>query len=407
VLPFDLLLAIRFMRGAVDEKNVATMVKVCITSITIGTFSLALVAAIMQGIETATRVKLQGMHPDIIIRSPELPIDYEKLSNVLKSDYQATIVSCAPSSSHNALISASGTGEDTVLVMVVGIDPASYGEVTKLASMIVGQDNFKTIFEDPHAIIIGAQLAGQLGVEKGDEVTLLFPESLEAASGTIHLEACRVRVRSMFKSGISEFDRCIIFCSLPFFETMFPDKGIQEVGIRLKPHACEQTVLTKVRELTQLQVYSWKELYLPLFSALVLEKYAMYFILLLIALVASMNIIALLFMYIAHKKAEIALLKAMGMPDSTIRKIFMYVGMMIVGVSAIIGLLCAYIVCIFLEWYPCIQLPDVYYVSHLPATMTGSIICSVITLVTLLGLVAIWLPIRSIASISISSLLRE
>ena len=103
-------------------------------------------------------------------------------------------------------------------------------------------------------------------------------------------------------------------------------------------------------------------------AALALEKYAMFFILFLIVLIASMNTISLLFMFITHKKRTIGLLSAMGMSRAAIMKTFITLGMGITFSAACVGLAAAIGISLLLEEYHLISLPDVYYVSHLART---------------------------------------
>jgi lipoprotein-releasing system permease protein len=104
-----------------------------------------------------------------------------------------------------------------------------------------------------------------------------------------------------------------------------------------------------------------------LFSALKLEKFAMFIILILIILVASFNIVSTLIMNVVEKKREIAILKTMGATDRGIMHIFMLQGLFIGVFGTLAGVAGGYILCHVLNAYQIIKLPaDVYYLSHLP-----------------------------------------
>ena len=132
----------------------------------------------------------------------------------------------------------------------------------------------------------------------------------------------------------------------------------------------------------------------------------MFLILALITLVASMNIISLLFMQITQKRGDIALLQSMGATTYDIRMIFIVMGMLLSLIASIIGLLLATFASWILNRYPFITLPDVYYVTHLPSHMEWHIIVAVFIAVTLLSLISIVLPTRRIKTISVSNVLR-
>ncbi|TET33765.1 ABC transporter permease, partial [Candidatus Dependentiae bacterium] len=161
-----------------------------------------------------------------------------------------------------------------------------------------------------------------------------------------------------------------------------------------------------LRQRLALDVYSWQELYPALVSALALEKYTMFFILLLITLIAAMNIISLISMLISQKRADIAMLRAMGIAPQTITAIFMIIGMSVAGVAALLGILCACIASVLLERYPFIELPHVYYVSHLPAHMEWSIVVMVFVVVLLITILATWFAAQRAKSITIAHVLR-
>src|SRR5207302_1389175 len=148
------------------------------------------------------------------------------------------------------------------------------------------------------------------------------------------------------------------------------------------------------------------DLYPALISALKLEKYALILILLLITMVASMNIIALLFMQITQKRPDIAILYAMGMRPKQIVSIFMLMGMLIASIASASGIFLAWIASLLLERYPFIELPDVYYVTHLPANMDWSLAITVFITIMLLNFMATWYTARRTQHIKIADVLR-
>jgi lipoprotein-releasing system permease protein len=115
-----------------------------------------------------------------------------------------------------------------------------------------------------------------------------------------------------------------------------------------------------------------------LFSALKLEKFAMFIILVLIVLVASFNIVSTLIMNVIEKQREIAILKTMGATNGGIMAIFMFQGFIIGLTGTVIGLVCGFALSYVLNTYQIIKLPpDIYYLSHLPVKMKLSDFLSV------------------------------
>ena len=113
----------------------------------------------------------------------------------------------------------------------------------------------------------------------------------------------------------------------------------------------------------------WKEMNRNLFSALKLEKIAMFIILTFIILVASFNILSTLIMVVLEKGKEIAILKSMGATDSSIMKVFVVYGLIIGGLGTSIGVVLGFVSCLLIRQFGVGLDPEVYYISQLPVRM--------------------------------------
>lgn len=371
----------------------------------VGAFALALVAAVMNGFEKETQKAVQGIQPDIIINAGDRALSYEKIQNTLAS--YPFVAATSPSALGHALIKTPDSDEISSLVMLMAVDPTSQTKISRLHTMIKEPANsdFEKLFSNNH-VMIGQTLAHQLAVKPDDRITLLFTNDTNASQ--IMLEQKEVNVGGIFKTGIEEIDAHIVFCDFPLFSSIFPDKGTTQIGVKLVPGTDETQALAALKtRLSTLNVFSWKDLYPALLSALTLEKYAMFFILALITLVASMNIVALLFMFITSKKTEIAVFKTLGLSSKDLALVFIIIGVGISCAAAVLGLLAAVGASYLLEHYPIIPLPDVYYVSHLPAHMDWSIIISVLVLVLIISFIASYLPARSVYKLDAASVLKQ
>lgn len=401
-----LFIARRFVFGT-REKTIKTMIRITAISILIGSCALALVAAVMNGFEQGTRKAIQGIHPDLIITSSDAPLNYKKIDDVIKKEFSTTIASTSPYAQESALIKAADAKTIAQIVTVTGLDPLAEQRTTKLASMIKQPLGGTLELLNAHdGVFIGTALAMMLDAHVGDEIILMHAPELTSAS-TFSVEQSTVKVAGIFKTGIDDIDARVVFCSLPTFKNVFGHENIATIGATLTPHVADCTVQKELHDRFKLDVLSWKELYPALLSALTLEKYAMFFILALILLVASMNIASLLFMLITQKKMEIGVLKTMGLTDKEITRIFMMIGVGLAVSSSIIGLGLASVASFVINRFHIISLPDVYYVSHLPATMTVSIVGAVLLVVVLLSVAASYLATRGLRSLETSSVLKQ
>ncbi len=107
-----------------------------------------------------------------------------------------------------------------------------------------------------------------------------------------------------------------------------------------------------------------------LFSALKLEKIAMFVILTLIVLVACFNIVGTLMMITIQKTRCIGIMRALGSTRASIMKIFIWEGLVIGFFGLVLGIAGGWLGCVLLDKYKFIKLPgDIYYLDHLPVKM--------------------------------------
>lgn len=437
-------LALRYLRFKGKDKNISIMMKICFLGIIIGTFSLMLTLIITNGFEKVIHEKMQGINSQIIIYSPGNQLEYESVAHALRKQFRDDIAGIGASTTKQAIIDHD---KKQTVIFLKGIDSAHEHLVTnipqKLITPLPQPDQSLEALLDDRGILIGYKTAEQYELHVGDSLTLMIPEP--GSKKRINLKKEKVIVRGIFKIGLEEYDNNLALASLPFLQDVYDERGVDQITIKLNDttstwpalikqysvlslpfwsHALnkiihriktwiisesdEQQTIKRIRkQFPQLHVHSWQDLYPALVSSLKLEKYVMFFILALISLVACMNMISLLFMQIQQKRRDIAIFKAMGMPDKTIQSIFLRIGLTITVIASSIGLGLAALAGFLLERYPFISLPDVYYVSYLPARLDLDNFIVVFVVTLLLGFVATWIPARRAQSINISQVLRQ
>lgn len=404
-----LFLAWRYLRGPKQERTISVMIKVCFVGILIGSCALALVLGVMNGFEKVTHEKLQGVHAQIIMRAHGQPLAVNEIAAIFNAEFPE-IRAWSPSTTRQAIIQHPESDDISNVVLIRGIDPEREAQTTvlnkKITHALPGHPKTLSSIITARQLMIGNTLADNIDLHSGDEAYLLITQDTHSSSKKINLERVDASIGGTFKTGIDEFDSGIIFCTLPFLEEIFPDSGVTQINIALHPHAQEEDVIERLRTRFAMEVYSWQDLYPALVSALKLEKYAMGLILALIVLVASMNIISLLFMQITQKRGDIAILQAMGMNHTAIERIFIWMGMLITITASTIGLIIAGILGFLIERYPLIELPDVYYVTYLPVELDAPIYLCVFALILCMSLCATLFSAHSTRRINISNVLR-
>jgi lipoprotein-releasing system permease protein len=428
------LLTWRYLTQSTDSSSISSMIYICFTSIFVSAFSLTLVSAIMNGIEHATLEQIQGVNAQIIMRGYDDILNVPAIQHALIEQFPAVAAS-APSTVEHAMIQAvAHVSQDTesgsrelrgapTLALIKAIDPEQEKRVTTLHKTITSfiSDKTHTRATDTHnqipslanlleknQVMLGQDLASMLDITVGDTVEIIHADTQEIRKRTVTFSSTPATVSALFKTGIDDFDSGLVITSFEFLQELFPESGPTQLNLRLNTHNPRQEALL-IKQLTEtfgFDTMSWRQLYPAIISALTLEKYAMFFILVLIMLVASMNSIALLFMQITQKRADIAILKAMGTPDKTIEQIFVLAGLGITLAATIPGIACGVITSLLIDKYRLITLPDAYYISHLPATISWPTLLAVFCVILVISIGAVYSAARKTRAIRIAHVLR-
>ena len=220
-------------------------------------------------------------------------------------------------------------------------------------------------------MILGRELAKSLGLTLGQTV-----DAISTANGAMGPmgpvpTVKTFRVAGIFYSGHYEFDSKYAYVLLSEAQNFLGKKGkITGVEIRVSKTNLVDKVAEALRshlpQKSHLSVLTWRQVHRSLFSALKLEKLAMFLVLAIIVCVASFSIGANLIMIVRKKRQEIAIIKAMGADDSQVYRIFVIKGLYIGIIGLLLGLGVGLSACAYLAWFGMPLDPDVYYISRLP-----------------------------------------
>jgi lipoprotein-releasing system permease protein len=294
-----------------------------------------------------------------------LGVDYRKeVANLRALD---GVVGAAPAILGKALLR---TERGDAFVTLKGIDPVLEGEVTDLArSMTAGrvEDLEPRSDNDVPGILVGVDLARDLGLAVGDSVTVLTPEGTLSPMGMMP-RARRLRVGGIFRLGLYEFDAASGFVSLGMAERLLntvPSLVELRVGDFYAAPAMAARLASTLGP--EYSTQDWADMNQSLFSALWLEKMAISITIGLIVIVAALNIIASLVLLVMEKSRDIAILKTMGATRRSITVVFILQGLLIGLVGTAVGATLGLALCWVADRYKLIQIPaDVYQISHVP-----------------------------------------
>ena len=369
-MSFEIFFSLRYLKAKRKQGYISVITSISTLGIMIGVMALIVVLAVMNGFREDLMSKILGVNSHLLIMSYRGGI--EDTEAVIKKALEVDgVLSATPFIYSQVMIKNAGNISGAILR---GLDPATAGTVINIDSMIEGGslELLKGSEYEPRGIILGSELSKRIGALPGDTVTLVSPIGKLTPLGRMANEG-KFSVKALFESGMYEFDSSMVYLSLTGAQD-FLSLGDEVTGIELKVRDIDES--DKVGEIIQDKLgypywtKDWKMMNKSLFSALKLEKLAMFIILIMIVLVGAFNIISSLVMLVMEKTRDIAILRTMGTSSKSIMSIFIFQGLFVGLVGTLLGLISGSFLCHLQARYQLIKLsPDVYYITILPIRM--------------------------------------
>ena len=308
--------------------------------IALGVAVLIVVMSVMNGFRTELINKINGFNPHLKILSYDNSIDLKKL----KDDKIKKI-------SNSFFLSNSGEAVIIHNSYTKGIILRGYLRDDFKKLKVINNENFigNKIISYNH-ISIGKELSFILNLDIGDKISIISPSTVMSLAGSLPKQKSFI-IESIFESEINEFNQNIAFLNLNDLEDFFDlNKNNRYLEVFLNdPNDIEFKKQIFQNAFQDKMVNSWADLNKSLFSALKVERNVMFIILSLIILIAAFNIISGLTILVKNKTRDIAILKSIGVMNSSITKIFFLVGFLIGSLSTIFGVFIGIIFSINIE----------------------------------------------------------
>ncbi len=371
----EISIAWRYMRSRRGSRLLSLISTIAILGVAVAVSALIVIIGVMDGLQTDLREKILIGSPDIRVMTYGEDLVMNDWKGVLaKVQRQKGVVAAGPFVHTQALVLA-GHHKYMEGVFVEGLPPDGPGvaQVTTIRQRATsGNFKFETLDGQHRGAVLGSKLAEKLNVTPGiDSITLLSIDQkhIDAVTGYPMAKSLQLEVTGIFDTGMYEYDNSYVVVSLETAQQL-AQLGTAVTGIEVKtptrwvaPEIGQQLA----DSLGPLRVLDWHQQNNQLFSALKLEKLGMTVILLLIVLVAAFNIISTLVMVVTDKTREIGILRAMGMPGRSIRRLFFAQGLVIGVVGTGAGLVVGLAAAIIIGRNKLIALdPTIYFIDHLP-----------------------------------------
>lgn len=404
-MKIDSLIALRYFKSRKNNSIVSFLSITSIIGLMLGTATLILVVSVMSGFTNNLKEKMMGTNSDIVITDfSTVPVrDYEKLMREVKTI--KGVKAAAPFVNTQA-VSMSGSGVSGIIIK--GIDTDLEKTVSKIASFISfgSLDDIKSRQEgEPYGILLGKDLAFSLMAGVGDTITLISPQLNRGPFG-LNPKMRSFIVKGIFDTGVYEYNAGMAYICIEAAQDFIGLKENSVTGISV---AVEQgvnsidltyTINQKIEN--KYWARDWLSMNKSLFSALELEKYAMFIVLTLIIIVASFSIVSMIAITVKDKQKDIAILRAYGAGSSFIRSIFIRQGLIVGIIGTVLGNVTALLISILVTKYKLIKLPeDIYFMDSLPLNIDYHVYLFVSVCAVLITFLASLFPSNQSAKMNI------
>lgn len=392
---FERFIARRYLVSK-HKLNFITIISILSTlGITIGVAALIVVLSVFNGFGSLVQSFLLNFDPHLRIEiiSEINEENIIELNEILSSSPE--INSYAPYVSGKVLALRR---DITEIINLKGVDPKRSNDIYGIGpSIVLGNDNLDDRGNFP-VIIIGIRLADKLQALVGDTITIISPSGIERAITQYMMPNSQsFIVAGIFSSQNNEYDAGLAFISLENGQSLLGFRSsIQGIELKLKDMDDSfklQNKLASVLNKEKFSVSTWYDFHKDLYTVMQIERWAAYILLSLIIAVASFNILGSLSMTVIEKKRDIGILRTMGVKSNSVKKIFMYEGLMVGLVGTIIGVLIGYFILFLQINYNIYPLdPSQYKIDSLPVELRVSDFFFVSGASMILSFLASYLP---------------
>lgn len=411
--PISLYIGLRYTRARRSNHFISFIALVSMIGLTLGVAVLITVLSVMNGFDRELKNRVLGMVPQAMVASNQIMTDWQSTAaEIAKKEH---VQGVAPFTQLQGMLAAYGQVSG---ILVTGIDP-KYERNVSIIQDYMSAGSLDALKEGEYGIILGKQMADNLGLTLNDSVTLVLPEATPSPAGVIP-RFKRFKIVGIFNVG-AEVDGMMGYIALNDAASLLRlPAGAQ--GIRLKlddiflAPKVSQDIVQELNQTTNKYHYAsdWTETHGNLFSAIQMEKTLVGLLLCLIVLVAAFNIVSSLVMVVTDKKADIAILRTLGASPRTITHIFMVQGT-VIGVigtvaGAILGVILALtvsdIVGFIIRLFGAESVMSAYFIQYLPSYLRWQDVTVIVVLSLLLSFLATIYPARRAAKIQPAEALR-
>ncbi|MBI4547870.1 MAG: ABC transporter permease [Ignavibacteriae bacterium] len=377
---------------------------IAILGVMLGTAALIITLSILDGFEREIKEKVVGFTSHVQVQGfQNLPLPYDQRSIDRVTREIPDVMSISPYAAREGMIRA---GEAVDGIFLKGIDPSQNVSIPQRylveGTFLSGEQ------QGINQIILGKKLANRLNVTIGHKlVVFALPRG---KNQSLTPRAMQFQLVGIYESGMAEYDDIYAYTHLRSAQKLFQvGEDVLGYDILVKDIMNVDAVAKRVQELLGYPHYARTvfQQYRNLFSWVELQKKLSPLLLGLIIIVATVNIIGTLLMFVLEKTEAIGILKSLGATPKFIQNIFMLQGLVIGFAGIILGNGLAFLFCWVQQQFTVISIPsDIYYMSAVPIVLRAENFVIVTLAAFLLCLITSILPSRAAAKVDPVTALR-
>ena len=399
--PFERAVAGRYLRARRGERFVSIIAVFSLVGIAIGVAALIVIMSVMGGFRVELLGRILGLNGHLSIVAAGAPLrDFDPIVKTVRG--LPEVVEAFPVVQGQVLVTTDHGGATGGLVR--GMRQDDIRRLHIVADHLLGGS--LDGFSGDDAVAIGVGLAQTLGVGVGQQVTLVSPQGSATAFGSVP----RIRaytVVAIFSVGFNEADQSFVYLPLDAAQIYFKSKeAVSQIDVFVRDAdrvgVVNQEVRTALRDLPQRAlIRDWTQADSALFNAVRTERAVMFFILLLINVVAAFNVVSTLIMLVKDKTRDIAVLRTIGASAGAVLRIFVMVGAAVGVMGTLIGSTIGIAFCMNIERIrhalesltgTNVFNAEIYFLSQLPAVLNWWEVGQTVALALALSLLATIYP---------------
>ncbi len=388
----------RYLRFDQDQPFIFLSALLAFLGILLGVMVLIIAMALMNGFDAEFRKKLTIMNYPLTV----VPKFYGSVNEELYRDLESKFpdLALSPYVATPVIVRRGSKMEGGYLF---GVNLEAEAKANSVLQKSVEGKSFKKF-----DVIVGKTLFDELYLNDQERLMYIFTQA-EPGGLTLTPKIKRFMVNGYFDSGLSAYDKAYHYTSLSALQTVMHLPKTQYDGIHIFSKNPRED-LEKIKTVLPgtVRVKGWWEDNVSFFSALELEKHALFIVLMLIILIAAVNIISSLLMTVMNRRSEIALFISLGASETEVKRIFLYLGV-VIGISGIVaGTVLGLSGLWILSSFDIVSLPaDVYGTSRLPLKLSIIDFVSIIVGAFVIVVLSAWYPAKKAAQVDVLNVLRN